>query len=29
MQKHMNRRTFTQSLAVGLGGLSLPVWAQG
>jgi inosose dehydratase len=25
----MHRRTFNQSLAVGLGALSLPVWAQG
>jgi len=25
----INRRTFTQSLAIGLGALSLPAWAQG
>lgn len=27
--KKMHRRTFTQSLAFGLGALSLPAWAQG
>lgn len=25
----INRRTFTQSLAIGLGALSLPAWSLG
>lgn len=29
MTNHMDRRTFTQALALGLGTAALPVWAQG
>src|SRR5947209_6284622 len=29
MTRRINRRTFTQTVALGLGAAALPVWAQG